>query len=247
MKEVFDKVRLIIATIVLVQGCALMPERETVSSLSRPEIKDADVEPHRAIPKNWWYVRFKKSWPESEPAAWHYDLLLAHQVILPILTQYREGIELWRFHRRAHRDDKGAQFSFIFYSSVSDASNIYAAIRQHDLLNELLAMELLESMAFEDLTDLSNQTIADTSDVAWPIEMQQVWPYYIMGASQTWLSLVDIIYHQQTPAPDDLDAMVETYQTVSNIIDLGWMRYGKHAFLHHINALFGYVPLQVRF
>ena len=63
---------------------------------------------------NWWYVRFRLVWPDEEEPDWSLDALIAHQIVAPVLEQYDDQIQLWRFHRRAARDSSGHQFSFIF-------------------------------------------------------------------------------------------------------------------------------------
>jgi hypothetical protein len=70
-----------------------------------------------------------------------------------------------------------------------------------------------------------------------------------MGASESWLAQVTIFYQAKHTSGDNLTItqLVETYKEISNIIDFGWIRYGKHAYLHHLNAIFGYVPLQMDF
>ena len=60
-----------------------------------------------AASSGWWSARFQMHWPEEAPANWHLDLLIAHKIVLPALTQYRAEIPLWRFHRRAVRDQAG--------------------------------------------------------------------------------------------------------------------------------------------
>ena len=50
----------------------------------------------------WWTVRFKFTWPEnSQKVDFSDNLIVAHQIIYPLLKEYRNQISLWRFHRRA--------------------------------------------------------------------------------------------------------------------------------------------------
>jgi len=76
----------------------------------------------------WWTASFQINWQEVEPA-WYIDAMLAHRVISPALELQKKDILLWRFHRRAVKDEAGHQFSFLFYSSPAAANKIYALIR----------------------------------------------------------------------------------------------------------------------
>ena len=67
-----------------------------------------------------------------------------------------------------------------------------------------------------------------------------------MGVSQTWLNLVEE-YVKQSSEDDgqDIAAQVEQFQQISESIDSVWEQNGGHAFLHHLNALFGYQELYI--
>jgi predicted ATPase len=66
-----------------------------------------------------------------------------------------------------------------------------------------------------------------------------------MGASQMWLSLI-IETVVEMPQPKAALALVENehlYKEVNAIITALWENNGRHAFLHHLNALFEYKPI----
>ena len=81
--------------------------------------------PEIAAAEGWWYARFQLRWPQEEPVSWHWDLLIANEIIAPVMESSRANIRLWRFHRRAARDEAGHQFSFIFYASAQTADQVY--------------------------------------------------------------------------------------------------------------------------
>ena len=87
--------------------------------------------------------------------------------------------------------------------------------------------------------------IADTSDPNWPANLRHAWPYYLMGASQMWLDLITSVISddQGTETVADLRELENRYAKASASINALWQREGRHAFLHHLNALFGYEPL----
>jgi hypothetical protein len=54
------------------------------------------------------------------------------------LEKFDNDIYLWRFYRRAARDEAGHQFSFMFYASSLTAYSIY-----QDLSNDILHLNAL--------------------------------------------------------------------------------------------------------
>jgi len=193
----------------------------------------------------WWYARFHLSWPANTEPVWYMDLCLAHQVFLPILETYKEDIILWRFHRRAARDAAGRMFSFIFYATASTARHIFSALDSDPLINQLKVDGIIERTEYDDPTRITRPNIEDTSDQQWPVSIQKTWPYYIMGASQMWLNLIAEVAAENpegfaSASSKDIEAC---YQQIDRIILELWQQEGRHAFMHHLNALFEYAPL----
>ena len=86
-----------------------------------------------------------------------------------------------------------------------------------------------------------------TSDSDWPIEIQRSWPYYIMGASQTWLMLVQELSAENVLAGTvDYNELLLHYEEVNQRMNTLWRENGQHAYFHHLSALFGYQPLVIR-
>jgi hypothetical protein len=174
------------------------------------------------------------------------DLYLAHQVILPKLEQYQKAIDLWRFHRRAARDGGGRQFSFIFYSSPKTAQHIFNALKTDPSVAFLKTEGVLDQDVYDDPTRITRPNIEDTGDKNWPASIQKSWPYYIMGASQMWLNLIAEIAAENLtddPPPASIAEIESFYQQVNETITELWQKEGRHAFMHHLNALFEYEPL----
>ena len=76
----------------------------------------------------WWQLRFKLVWPEDEAPDFSRHLLIAEQLLLPVLNEYQEEMPLWRFHRRAGRSPAGHQFSLIFYSDAITATKVHEEV-----------------------------------------------------------------------------------------------------------------------
>ena len=63
-----------------------------------------------------------------------------------------------------------------------------------------------------------------------------------MGVSRMWLQLISELA-DQSPGVSGVSGNPDSYRQVqAGITDL-WQTEGRHAFLHHLNALFGYEPL----
>ncbi len=204
--------------------------------------------PVTAAVKGWWYARFQIQWPEDSKPSWYIDAAIADQVIKPALRTYETEIDLWRFHRRAVRDDVGHQFSFIFYTNQQSANLIYSNIKENPFLQLLQSGGQVVKVRYDDTSVIKKPNIQDTSDPRWSIEVQKSWPYFIMGASNMWLDILDQLwneYEQQHPSLT-FETQLEAYHNIYDSLTYLWQEECGHALLHHLYALFGYVPVKVR-
>jgi hypothetical protein len=68
-----------------------------------------------------------------------------------------------------------------------------------------------------------------------------------MGVSRTWLGMIsqkaDELRNESSGAT--LYAYEKLYRRVEESVDQMWRNDGRHAFFHHLNALFGYQPLVI--
>jgi len=229
-----------ILTVVVLAGCA------SVKPLEMPERVFEEGEDGE---RGWWRVRFRMAWPPDREPAWHVDFFLAHRVVSPVLGRYGDRLSLWRFHRRAARDGAGHQFSFLFYSTPSTARGIYDEVRGNDLLARVVEAGVIEAVRYDDIGTLSMPRREDTSDRHWPESVQKAWPAFIMGASRTWVELIHLTalekLEEDGPLNDSPSDVLEFYREVSESVTALWREEGRHAFLHHLNALFGYEPVVV--
>ena len=221
----------------------------TIGCSSLGQVQTPAIKPRTpaALPSGngWWYARFRMHWPAQTQPGWYMDLVIAHQVILPILKAHREEIILWRFHRRAGRDKYGRQFSFIFYSSPHTAAKVFSALKADSLIASFKAAGTIDEIRYDNPAEIRRPDIEDTSDKVWPPAIQKSWPYYIMGVSRMWLDLISLVADkrlQQNP-PSSLREIEAFYQDVNKTVTDLWQQDGRHAFMHHLNALFGYEPL----
>jgi hypothetical protein len=226
---------LLILWLPLLTGCAML------------EHKPVSVTPdrHAELPDTagWWYARFRILEEKDRPPLWHIDALIAGEIIAPVFDHHFAEIRIWRVHRRAADDGFGHVFSFIFYATPQDASAIYGEIRSSPVLAQLQTQGLVTKTMFDNLMHNTRPDIEDTSDTHWPLVIQKTWPALIMGASRMWLDLVST----QAAAHADEPDLVQRYELVEQDIDRLWAHNGQHAVLHHINALFAYQPLLIRY
>jgi hypothetical protein len=224
--------------IIVVAGCAATGTGRQPDAIAPPP-------PEIASSDGWWQASFRMYWPQEQEALWHIDLLIAHEIVAPVLKQYKDSIALWRFHRRAARDEAGHQFSLLFYSSAATAYQVFNRLRSNELLSEMKSSGTIISDHYDNTNKITKPRIKDTSDKRWPPSIRKSWPYYIMGASRMWLNLIaDIRAGQPNAGPFlSLQDKETLYKEVNAAITELWKQNGRHAFLHHLNALFGYEPV----
>jgi hypothetical protein len=233
---------LVIATL-LMTACA--PALRIDSSVAfNPQSARLGVE---QSDRYWWQLRFRLTWPEGEEPDLSRHLLIAEQLFLPVIVEHQAQMPLWRFHRRAARDDTGHQFSLIFYSDAATAEQINEEVVKDHLTHWLTDRQLIEDTRFGQRSPEDLGRLELTSDPNWPIEMQRSWPYFIMGASQTWLMLVQELSAENALEGDvDYLALLQHYREVDARLNAQWRDYGQHAYLHHLSAIFGYQPIMIR-
>jgi len=197
--------------------------------------------------RSWWQLRFKLTWPEDEAPDFSRHLLIADQIIAPALVAHEDEIELWRIHRRAARTPSGHQFSLIIYTDNATAQVLAADVETHPLTLWLLERDMIEQTRFDRRTTKELATLEDTSDRSWPAEIQRSWPYFIMGASQSWLLMVQELSAGEALAGTvSYDDLLAHYVVVHEQLTAQWREFGQHAYLHHLSAIFGYQPIRVR-
>lgn len=239
----FIRTCLIIASLLLVAACA--PVLRVAPGASYvPESAPLDAEqPDRY----WWQLRFRLAWPKDEPPDLSRHLLIAEQLLLPVIAEHQGQLPLWRFHRRAGRDGAGHQFSLIFFSDETTATQISDKIESDPLTQWLIDNGLLAKTRFGQRSPEELGRLELTSDPGWPIEIQRSWPYFIMGASQAWLMLVQQLSAERELASEvDYPTLLQHYREVHIRLNAQWRDYGQHAYLHHLSAVFGYQPLLIR-
>ena len=225
-------IALCVALLLLAAGCAPTPASVKADRGTQSMAEGAE---------SWWYVRFRLRWPEGDEPLWYPDLLLADRVIGPVLEAERGSIGLWRFHRRAARDEAGRRFSFIFRATPTTAARVNARIAADPLVARLRKRGILDEVLFDDPDQPKRLGIGDTSDPSWSRQMQTAWPHFIMGASQLWLELIRELDKRGKWPKEPL----ARYAAIDKALNELWRSEGGHALLHHLSAVFGYQELLV--
>jgi len=193
--------------------------------------------------QGWYAVRFSIPRKKEAEPEWYVGTLIAGEIISPLLSKYPSKIICWRIHRRAVDDTVGHVFSFIFYGSQSDAAIIYQHVKSNKLLDQLNQQGILAKVTYDPLYNDRQTSLADTSDPAWPENIRSSWPFFMMGASHMWLEQIRG-FKKETANQSD---MQHRYQLIQKKLSKQWRQQGQHALLHHLNALYSYQPLSVRF
>jgi len=65
--------------------------------------------------------------------------------------------------------------------------------------------------------------------------------------SRMWLNLIDEVSKEtlKERGLSNLDGLLEGYRKVNEVVEEKWRQEGSHAFLHHLNAIFGYEPVLI--
>jgi hypothetical protein len=194
----------------------------------------------------WWRIAIRMRWDPEQTPDWYLDALLADQVYAPALSDAGSAIGLWRFHRRAADDETGHRLSLLTYTNTVSADILYRQIREASVLQWLESDGRVTSVTISKVDQPELPPIARSSDAAWPPEIQASWPWFIMGVSQTWLSLIREVAAGQPLAEASPTMLLDHYRGVDERVTALWRDHGQHVYLHHLNALFGYQPLVIR-
>ncbi len=238
---------LLFSMIFALQGCASFYNQSNIETVAKSDPHRIIIAPSITVAdRGWWRVGFHRNFKEDDTPAWYLDTLIAHQILKPVINQFDNEIDIWRFHRRAAADESGHKFSLIFYSSRKDAELIYQSINNNRLVIMLQDENYIDRLSFADINGNVNSDLEAASDINWPLELQKAWPEFAMGVSKTWLQLIEQYVKQyDIDNIQDLNDQVESFKQISEKIDLLWEQNGGHAFLHHLNALFGYQELYI--
>ncbi len=196
----------------------------------------------------WYWISFKIKWDKTSPAKLFIDLIIIDSLITPAIEKFRGGLKLWRFHRRATKDEGGHELSLILYTEVDNANKIFKHITFNKFFNFIKENYLENKVAIRE----GSEKIEGTGDSHWPIVINKTWPYYITGVCDMFINLIKEMKENKVDKIDkntNREEIESYYQELKKEIAAKWFKYGSHAFLHHLGAIFGYelILLEIRF
>ncbi len=198
-------------------------------------------------PAYWWDVGISIARAEDAQTLWHVDTLLADQLFRPIIKELGPRLKVWRFHRRARRDERGHLFRFFFYSDIATAELVNERVEAATLLSWLRDQKVVKRVSPVDTATPTRPGLGDRSDRGWPPEIKASWPYFAMGVSQSWLALIEQARAANPAAePHSAENLLADYKNTNDQVTALWREQAQHAYLHHLSALFGYQPVLIR-
>jgi hypothetical protein len=133
---------------------------------------------------------------------------------------------------------------FLYYADAAVARRVQAAVGASALLAALEDAGEVQRVLLVEPDGESGAALEATSDPGWPLPVQRAWPHFAMGVSANWLALIrEVAAGHDRPPAGDLPALIDHYAAVNGRVTELWQQAGQHAWLHHLNALFGYQPL----
>lgn len=241
-----------LALLLMLAGCTSLSEQTEV-----PAADTSPLLPFTTLPameqsqpgmvqRQWQLFCFRMPFDVEAGPRWSLDTLLADKIIAPAIYQQGSSLPLWRFHRRAMQDSAGHQVRFIAYADPATLKQIESTLLDNPLLSQLMNAGYVDRVIASCGPKDTAAYIEATSDQNWSMEMQRAWPYFAMGVSATWLKLIEQKRSAYATEPETLEELVSRYDEIHEAVTLSWEKEGQHAFLHHLNALFGYQPLLVQ-
>lgn len=194
----------------------------------------------------WWQVCARMPFDQEGQPRWSMDLVLADQIIGPALLRHQSRIALWRFHRRAAHDATGHQFSLLFYADPLTAEQLIADVKGSALLPELLEAGFVTQLEAPCHTSGTRAEVEGASDPNWAPPLQRTWPYFAMGFSAHWLTLIRDLTRDHRLDSSEPAEVLAYYADIDVQVSRLWREQGGHAYLHHLNAMFAYEPILIR-
>jgi len=224
-------------------ACTSMQHNNTAATASPGFSPGTALLQHNDQNMSWHAIRFRMAKNEQGQPIWAMDSLLGHKLLGPALAEFHEQLPLWRFHRRAGSDRTGHQFSLIFFASETTAEQLAEWVMDDHLLTSLTDAGLLRDVIVQHHAYPNSESVAATSDAHWSEELQRQWPLFIMGASATWLGLIDETVLPPADEHESVAELLARYELANDKVTKLWREQGQHAFLHHLSAAFGYQPI----
>lgn len=206
----------------------------------------------------WHRINFNIQWNKQSSPIFFVDIIILDLIVRPIISKFGSRIDFWSFHRSADGSTTdGHVLKFNFYTNSKITNSIMNEIISNTQLEFVKTNYLLNDTEInlepvnknDENINSSTEAISDIDQ--WPREIQKSWPYYIRGVCEMFLKLIGEVKKNYASNFDQSskEQLEQYYKTIEKEITNEWLKYGWHAFLHHIGAIFGYSPVlpQVRY
>ena len=192
----------------------------------------------------WHLINLKLKCEDISKPDFFVALIILDLLFAPAVKKFRKDFECWRFHWSSTNED-GHRLKLFFKTSSQKAEDITQLINSLDFCafakkEYLETQEIKQELFPPDKPDISSK-IETISEENWPEEIKKSWPYYIMGASDMVITLIEEVKKKQADELDknDKTKLEEYYKKVEVNMALAWKRYGNHAFFHHLALVLG--------
>jgi hypothetical protein len=199
----------------------------------------------RSDPTGWWQIRFIVAHEKNQDPPWYVDALLAGEVWLPLLQQFKGEIKLWRVHRVGDTESGGHQCNFNFYCPRKTAGHIYQAAKTASIVKQLKKTKIVLLVKCKDRRKL-NPRIEATSAPEWHPYVKKAWPNYGMGLSEMWLNLIEQLKKDTAVSKEEyVDTLLQKYQQIHENVIILWQTQGCHFLMHMAQSILGWEMVHI--
>jgi hypothetical protein len=195
--------------------------------------------------RKWHSIKFTIKWDGISAPKFFIDLIIMDLLVAPVIERFKSEFEVWRFHRRAIKDKRGHELSLLLYVESNEANEMFEQIASNNLFTLIKRNYLKSNIELES----GPREIEGRGDNSWPEDINKVWPYYMTGVCNMFVNLIKEIKANRIEKIDVNNAQNEIedyYEELGKEIAAKWFKYGSHAFLHHMGAIFGYELIFLR-
>lgn len=198
-----------------------------------------------AAEKKEYKISFRMKFPGKEVShqqMW-IDLFILDLIIKPIVQYFSSigefnQIAYWRVHRRSADDEAKHMFSFLCEMTEATLDKVVTMILCNDYYIELKKSGYMIAL----VKRVENLRLSSE----WCNTMVTAWPIFANGMSQTLMVMIDYLKTVEEPELNSFKDREEYYKSMHEKISSVWRVDGGHAFLHHLNAFFGYQGVEVK-
>lgn len=174
----------------------------------------------------------------------HIDFSIIRYVVYDIINKYNKDILHWRFHRRFNEDKAGHIFKLFVFTDKSIGQQVKTDIDTNLLSKLLLTHRILKSIDWkeENKSDGLNDKVEGILDAQkWTIEIKKSWIHFAEGVSKLMMDWILLYDAPKIDSNTNFTEIDKRYKTIQDDFEGKILKDGQHAFIHHLDAFFGYI------